>query len=239
LPDIFRYADLVSTNDVVAERALAGAADGFWVMADVQTAGRGRRGRVWQSPPGNLYCSTLVRHRDSDPPLQQLSFVAAVALQETLSEYSAHIQLKWPNDLLIQGRKLSGILLEGGGTPASGQWVVIGVGVNVKHFPDDVERPATSLAKQLTGPPPESADVLSRLAVNFDTWCDVWRQQGFAPVRSRWLQFATGIGQTIEVRLGQESLTGMFTGLDADGALLLQLDSGHVRAVHAGEVYGI
>lgn len=213
--------------------------DGFWVMADVQTSGRGRRGRVWQSQPGNLYCSTLVRHRETDPPLQQLSFVASVALHDSLSEYSPHIQLKWPNDLLVQGRKLSGILLEGGGTPASGQWVVIGIGVNVQHFPEDVERPAISLAHLLSGAAPEPADVLHILAGRFAAWCEQWRQLGFAPVRSRWLQHATGIGHRIEVRLGQESLTGVFTGLDSGGALLLQLDSGAIRTVHAGEVYGI
>jgi BirA family transcriptional regulator, biotin operon repressor / biotin---[acetyl-CoA-carboxylase] ligase len=239
LPDIFRFDALPSTNDDVAERAQRGADDGFWVMADVQTSGRGRRGRVWQSPPGNLYCSTLVRQRDTDPPLQQLSFVAAVALHETLSEYCAHIQLKWPNDLLVQGRKLSGILLEGGGGPVAGRWVVIGIGINVQHFPENVDRPAISLAHLLSGTAPEPADVLHTLAGHFAAWCEQWRQQGFAPVRSRWLQYATGIGHRIEVRLGQESLTGVFTGLDGEGALLLQLDSGAIRTVHAGEVYGI
>lgn len=208
-------------------------------MADQQTAGRGRRGRPWQSPVGNLYCSTLVRQQPDEPPLQQLSFVTAVALHETLSAFVPGIKLKWPNDLLLGDRKISGILLEGGSAARQAAWVVVGIGVNLAHYPADTERPATSLAALMPEPPPEPYHVLEQLVAGFAKWRVLWRQQGFAAIRTRWLQHAMGVGQRIEVRLGQETLFGLFTGLDDGGALLLQLDSGAIRAVHAGEVFGV
>ncbi len=238
MADIIRFADIASTNDEVTERAHKGTSDGLWVMADQQSAGRGRRGRAWHSPVGNLYCSTLVRRQSDEPPLQQLSFVAAIALHETLDRYAQGIQLKWPNDLLLAGKKLSGILLEAGSSGA-GSWVVVGFGVNLAHFPEDTERPATSLAANMHEPPPEPLALLEKLAMCFVAWRGIWRQHGFLPIRTQWLRHATGIDKRIEVRLGQETLYGLFVGLDDTGALLLQLDSGVIRAVHAGEVFGV
>ncbi len=237
MADIRRYAELASTNDALAALALSDAVEGIWIVADQQTSGRGRRGRIWHSPPGNLFCSTLVRQNPVDPPLQQMSFVAALALHETLVAYTGNIHLKWPNDLLVEGKKLSGILLEAGGAKENAH-VIIGIGVNLAHYPEDVERPATSIAA-LTGAAPQPMDVVTRLAENFARWRANWGAHGFAAVRAAWLARATGVGQRIEVRLGQETLFGMFTGLDEAGALLLRLDSGVIRAVHAGDVYGI
>jgi BirA family transcriptional regulator, biotin operon repressor / biotin---[acetyl-CoA-carboxylase] ligase len=236
LPHILRFAELGSTNDEVAAHALAGAEDGLWICADQQTSGRGRRGRPWMSPPGNLYCSTLVRNAPGDPPLQQLSFVAAVALFDVLAKYVPDIKLKWPNDLLIGGDKLSGILLESANNQAS---VVIGFGVNLAHFPLNAERPATSLAAHMTAAPPAAAEVVAALADAFDEWRNRWRAEGFACVRPYWLSQAAGLGQPIQVHLGHDVLHGTFAGLDETGALLLQLDSGAVRTVHAGEIFGV
>jgi BirA family transcriptional regulator, biotin operon repressor / biotin---[acetyl-CoA-carboxylase] ligase len=236
LPEIIRFAELASTNDEIAARAAAGSNDGLWVMAETQTSGRGRLGRPWLSPPGNLYCSTLVRAAPGEPPLQQLSFVAALALHEVLSAHVPGIRLKWPNDLLLAGDKLSGILLETANNRTS---VVIGFGVNLLHFPTDAARPATSLAAHLSGVTPAAEDILLELAASFAGWRARWRESGFAVVRTQWLAQAAGLGQRIVAQLGHETLHGVFTDLDADGALLLQLDSGMVRAVHAGDIFGV
>lgn len=236
MSNILRFAELGSTNDEVAARAVAGAGDGLWVMADQQTAGRGRRGRPWISPAGNLYCSTLVRSAAGEPPLQQLSFVAAVALHEVLSAYVPAIKLKWPNDLLLAGDKLSGILLETANNQTS---VVIGFGANLAHFPLAAERPATSLAAHMTGTPPTALTVVDALAEVFARWRARWRMNGFAVIRAQWLLHAAGLGKPIMVQLGHETLDGVFESLDGSGALLLRLDSGAVRAVHAGDIFGV
>lgn len=228
-----------STNDWLLERT-GELPDGHWVRADRQTAGRGRRGRVWSDGLGNLMTSVLIR---ADGPVQQLSFVAAVALREAIITATTGVQgletcppealkLKWPNDLLLSGRKVSGILLE-----RSGAALVIGIGVNLASHPEVVERPATSLgaAGIALGP----AQLHDALMAAFGHWRGRWAGEGFAPVRAAWLRHAAGLGERIAVRLGDEALEGRFEGLDADGALLLGLDDGATRAIHAGEVFSL
>ena len=217
-----------STNDWLLARATE-LADGHWVIADRQTAGRGRRGRVWSDGAGNLMASVLVR---AEGPVQQLSFVAALALQAALG-LGDRIRLKWPNDLLLDGVKVSGILLE-----RSGAALVIGMGVNLAQHPDATERPATSLAAAGV-PVPAPVDVLARLIPAFADYRAGWAAQGFGPVRDRWLQHAAGVGERIAARLGTETVEGRFEGLQADGALALRLDDGSLRAIHAGEVFAL
>ena len=205
-----------------------------------QSAGRGRLGRVWQSPPGNLYASTLVRLRPTDPPAASLAFVAAVALEEVVRAYASGglkgdadpILLKWPNDLLIGGAKLSGILLEG-----AGEAVIIGVGLNLAHHPEGLERPVTSLAAQgLEAPDP--ALVLEDLAAAFQRWLERWRNEGLAPIRAAWLARAHARGTALTANLPDgESIDGLFDGLDPDGALILRLADGGRRVIHAGDVF--
>jgi BirA family biotin operon repressor/biotin-[acetyl-CoA-carboxylase] ligase len=228
-----------STNDWLMERA-AVLPDGHWVRADRQTAGRGRRGRVWNDGAGNLMTSVLVKAKG---PVQQLSFVAAVALREAIVEAAADIEgpvphlppalkLKWPNDLLLHGKKVSGILLEG-----SGEAVIIGLGVNLASHPENTERPATSLGAAGIALGPRELHVA--LVASFAAWRQRWQREGFAPVRAEWLRHAGGLGERIVARLGDESIEGRFDGLDADGALLLGLDDGATRAIHAGEVFAL
>jgi BirA family biotin operon repressor/biotin-[acetyl-CoA-carboxylase] ligase len=228
-----------STNDWLLEQA-AVLPDGQWVRADRQTAGRGRRGRVWSDGLGNLMTSVLVRAKG---PVQQLSFVAAVALREAILAATNGVQglspcppealrLKWPNDLLLQGRKLSGILLE-----RSGDALVIGIGVNLASHPVIAERPATSLGAEGIALGPRELHLA--LVDCFDEWRARWALHGFAPVRAEWLRHATGLGDRVVARLGDEALEGRFDGLDGEGALLLRLDDGDVRAIHAGEVFAL
>ena len=220
-----------STNDWLVTRAET-LPDGHWVIADRQTAGRGRRGRVWSDGAGNLMASVLVR---AEGPVQQLSFVAAIALLAALGGggQGERFALKWPNDVLLDGNKVSGILLE-----RTGAALVIGFGVNIAAFPAGTDRPATSLVSAGL-PAVTPTELLARLMPAFAQYRGLWEAQGFAPIRERWLVRAAGVGERVAARLGTETIEGRFEGLEADGALALRLDDGALRAVHAGEVFAL
>lgn len=169
--------------------------------------------------------SVLVR---ADGPVQQFSFVAAVALREAIAEAcGVETGLKWPNDLLLDGAKVSGILLE-----KAGDALVVGIGVNVGFAPEGVDRSVAAVGGTVDG-------LFLALRARFAEWRGRWAAQGFAPVREAWLTAATGVGGMIEARLGSETLVGRFEGLDLDGALLLDLGGGRLRAIHAGEVFSL
>jgi BirA family biotin operon repressor/biotin-[acetyl-CoA-carboxylase] ligase len=212
--------------------AASGLEEGVWLRAERQTLGRGRQGRPWASSPGNLYASTLVRIRPSDPPAPTLALVAAVALEEAVSAYVPGMAvLKWPNDVLIDGAKLSGILLE-----RAGDAVVIGIGVNLAHHPTDTDRRATSLAVYDVAIAPE--DFIETLAEAFARWVECWRGQGIDMVRRRWVANAHPIGTPLNVRLPDgPAIDGLFDGLDPEGALILRLADGTRRVIHAGDVF--
>jgi BirA family biotin operon repressor/biotin-[acetyl-CoA-carboxylase] ligase len=223
-------AETGSTNADMLELARTGATEGLWLRAERQTGGRGRQGRAWESPPGNFYASTLIRVRAGDPSPATLALTAAVALEEAVSVFAPGVQLKWPNDLLIGGAKLSGILLE-----RTGDAVVIGFGVNLAHHPTDLERPATSLAGHGDAPDPEI--FAETLADSFARWVASWRE-GLGPVRERWLARAHPAGTALTARLSDGSaIDGLFQGLDSDGALILRLADGTSHVIHAGDVF--
>lgn len=236
---LIAYATIASTNDEAKRLARDGAAEGLIVRAARQTAGRGRRGRPWVSPPGNLYMSLLQRPRCRAVTAAQLGFVAALSLAEglaALAPAAVEFRLKWPNDLLANGRKIAGILLETEMT--SGEipdFVVIGVGVNLASSPPDTPYAATSFAKEAaTELAPEAA--LASFIGRFARWSGIWREQGFGPVRDAWLARAVGLGEAIQVRLDRETLGGRFVDLDDDGALLLDMPDGR-RRIAAGEIF--
>ncbi|PTS79270.1 biotin--[acetyl-CoA-carboxylase] ligase [Sphingomonas sp. HMWF008] len=228
-------AETGSTNADMLALAGSGIAEGVWLRAERQNGGRGRQGRVWASPVGNFYGSTVVRVRGGDPSPATLALVAAVALEEVIRVYLPDVgeglSIKWPNDLLLDGAKLSGILLE-----RAGDAVVVGMGVNLAHHPDDTDRLATSLAAH--GITPDPSDFAETLADAFARWVGVWRGQGLGPVRARWLERAHPIGTALTARLPDGSATdGLFGGLDVDGALNLRLADGTTRVIHAGDVF--
>ena len=232
------FAEIDSTNEEARRLASAGERGPVWIAADRQTAGRGRRGRVWESPTGNLAATLLIV--PDKPPAQcaQLSFVAAIAAADAVARFApqAQIKVKWPNDVLANGRKIAGILLEsasGGGDP---YFLAIGVGVNLAHFPPDTEFPAISLAA-LGATVPNASDALAQLASGFAKWYDVWSAQGFAPIRDAWLARAAGLGSRIRARLSQEETSGVFESIDQTGALMLREISGKTRSISAGEVF--
>jgi BirA family biotin operon repressor/biotin-[acetyl-CoA-carboxylase] ligase len=212
---LIHHDQLDSTNSEARRLAEAGERGPVWITADRQTAGRGRRGRAWEQGEGNL-AATLLIHPTGD-------FAQLFAP-------SAPITVKWPNDVLANGKKLAGILLESG--PG---WLAIGIGVNLVSHPDGTEFPATSLA-QLGIAPPSSQDALALLAARFAHWYDAWMSEGFEILRSAWLARAGGLGAPIRARLPHETRHGVFEGIDATGALLLN-EQGKVRAITAGEVF--
>ncbi|MCC2975850.1 biotin--[acetyl-CoA-carboxylase] ligase [Sphingomonas sp. PL-96] len=227
-------AETGSTNaDLLALAGAGAVSEGLWLRAERQTAGRGRLGRAWVSPTGNLYASTVVRLRPSDPAAATLAFVAAVALEEAVRVHlpkARGLALKWPNDLLIAGAKLSGMLLE-----RAGDMVVLGIGLNLAHHPDLADRLTTSLAAHGAEVAPDA--FLETLAEGFARWLARWRGEGLAPVRQRWLERAHPIGTALTARLPDgRGVTGLFHGLDADGALLLRLADGTRHVMHAGDV---
>jgi len=218
----------------VLELARGGIAEGLWLAALRQTAGRGREGRTWVSPVGNLYISTLVRIRPSDPAAPTLALVAAVALEETVRVFApalAGLAIKWPNDLLIDGAKLSGILLE-----REGDAVVIGFGVNIAERPDNLDRAVTSLADH--GIAVERRVFAETLAEVFGRWLERWRGEGLGVVRDRWVERALAKDTALTARLPDgSSFDGLFQGLDQHGALILRLADGRTHVMHAGDVF--
>jgi BirA family biotin operon repressor/biotin-[acetyl-CoA-carboxylase] ligase len=229
-----------STNEEAKRLAAAGAATGTIVWAGEQTAGRGRRGRGWVSPPGNLYVSLLLRPDCELPAACQLNFVAAVALAEAIAGLlpgGVETALKWPNDVLVEDAKVSGILLEASAAADRMiEWLVIGVGVNVSSCPTDTPYAATSL-QRAGATAVTAATVLQAFVDRFQSWYDAWRDRGFAPVRARWLALARGLGEAIEVRLDHETLRGRFAGLDASGALTLDTVDGPRRHITTGDLF--
>lgn len=224
-----------STNADLIALAATGIPEGFWLRAERQTGGRGRLARRWESPAGNLYCSTIVRLRPYDPPPGTLALVAAVAVQEIVGHFlpPPHLAtIKWPNDILIGNAKLCGMLLE-----RAADAIIIGVGLNVAHHPDLPDRPATSLAACGAGAI-DPGYVLETLAESFARWLEIWRAQGIAPVRERWLKHAHPSGTALRANLPDGStLEGLFVGLDSEGALILCLANGGSHVIHAGDVF--
>ena len=225
-----------STNEEAVRRGRSGQCGPLWLIALAQEAGRGRSGRAWVSAPGNLFTSLLMPlERIETGPLH--SFVAALALRDTfisLLPPMRAVTLKWPNDVLVEGRKIAGILLESG-TGSAGRWLVVGIGANLVDAPEGTRWPSTSLG--IEGGRAADAPILAaNLRKRFAHWAGRLAREGFAPVREAWLASAAMRGETIEVRLPDRTLRGRFDGIDGDGALLLGR-AGSTRRILAGDVF--
>jgi len=229
-----QVTEIDSTNEACRLRALAGETAGLVVRADRQTSGRGRRGRTWTSPRGNLYASLLLRPARPVSEAAALGFAAVTAMgdvAEVLLPSAAQIRHKWPNDLLINGRKVGGILLE-----TQPGFLVLGIGVNIASHPEDTPYPSTDLVAEGAAPTsPQS--LLERLLVAFAPLYAQWEADGFAALLPAWRRRAAGLGTAIEVRLEHETLSGLFKDLEPDGTLRLALADGTERRIAAGDVY--
>ena len=225
-----------STNADLLAALAAGehVAESDWLVADRQSAGRGRQGRDWFDGSGNFMGSTVIRPGPHDPAASSLAFLAGLALYEAVQPVLADprgLSLKWPNDLLLDGAKLAGILLEAG----AGGAVVVGIGVNLARAPDLPDRPAAALADR--GPAPDRDLFAAALAKSWDLEVERWRAGGLAPILRRWEALAHRHGTSLTVHEpGGGIVTGTYAGLAQDGALRLRLADGGERIAHAGDV---
>jgi BirA family biotin operon repressor/biotin-[acetyl-CoA-carboxylase] ligase len=235
LPDgwtLVAFDSVGSTNDEAAQLADAGAAEGTVVWAREQTGGRGRRGRHWASPVGNLYSSIVLRPVCTALRATELGFVAALAVADIVPA-DREVRVKWPNDVMVGGGKIAGILLESSiGQGGQVEHVVAGIGVNVGFAPQlpEMRYPGAALGGSV-----EAA--LERLARALAGRLADWRHDGFEAVRAAWLAKAGPLGTEVDVRLGEEIVRGRFAGLDREGALLLDTTAGP-RKIVSGELLG-
>ncbi len=219
---------------------MQGAPHGAAVVAEEQTAGRGRRGRSWLSPPGkNLYLSLILRPQLPPARAPELTLVAAVAACEALRALGCRAGIKWPNDLQVAGKKLGGILTELHATPGQVDFVVLGIGINLNlaaaDLPPELQSIATSAQIEL-GAPVDRAAFLADLLARLERWSERHLESGFDAIRQRWTKLSTTVGARVRVQLTGQLLEGQALGLDPSGALQIRTDAGAVQTVLAGDV---
>ena len=225
-----------STNTEALTLARAGERSPLWLVARAQTAGRGRRGRTWVSEPGNLYASLLLVAPVAPDRVAELSFVAALAVRDAIASIPAAknhaLTLKWPNDVLIDGRKFAGILIEG-----EGATVVVGIGINCVHHPQTTMFPATDLAAM--GVSVTAEEVFLALSAAMQRRLEQWDHgAGFAAIRRDWLAHAAMQGETVSISLPDGVRMGLFETVDVRGHLVLRLANGSRQTIAAGDVSG-
>ncbi|MGF1446588.1 MAG: biotin--[acetyl-CoA-carboxylase] ligase [Pikeienuella sp.] len=230
-----------STNAEAQRRAACGEPGPLWILAHQQTAGRGRQGRDWAQPPGNLAATLLMRPLLTAEQAAQLSFAACLAVADLLASLAprARVTLKWPNDPLLNGRKVAGILLESASRQTRLDWLAIGIGVNLAAAPPLPQRPGAPVATSVVGEgghliAPEAA--LDRLAPRLEHWIARHATEGFGPLRSAWLGRAEGLGRRIVARLPGAEHAGIYEDVDAAGQLVLREQAGVLR-ISAAELY--
>lgn len=237
--DLWAFDVLDSTNDQCRRMFEGGTPGNFWVVSAKQSSGKGRRGREWVSRQGNLFASLLYGIDCDLETASELSFVTAVAAREVVADIlqdNIPVTCKWPNDILVGGKKVAGILLETAGQGSEKpSHVIIGIGINVMNHPENPLYPATNLKKERC-PKLELDLILSRLVHTMAYWISQWKDHGFTPVRKAWKAHASGLGQEIIVRLPNEELKGRFVDLDKSGALILEF-AGERRHITAGDVF--
>jgi BirA family biotin operon repressor/biotin-[acetyl-CoA-carboxylase] ligase len=239
LPPIEALDEIDSTNAEARRRAEAGVTGPLWITTERQTAGRGRRGRAWETGEGNLAATLLFTTAKPPAEAAQVSFVAALAVADLASACvpASLVSLKWPNDPMIAGKKASGILVESGPSPNGGLWIAVGIGVNLASAPVAAERPATTFAAHMIAPPPKPLEALTQLAQAFERWRALWDSSGFPAIADAWTARAHGLGQPCTARLGSETVEGVAEGLEPDGSLRLRLVDGGIRRITAGDVF--
>ncbi len=229
--DVRHYDSVGSTNDEALRLASEGAAHGTVVHADEQTAGRGRLSRHWQSPPGNLYLSIVLRPDVPALRRAEIGFVAALAVADAIEMVlpnQLRTTLKWPNDVLLRGGKISGILLE-----SADDTLILGIGVNVLQAPGGVTYQVSTIVG--CGGLATVDGTRGHLLTALGHWWDVWERDGFSPIRAAWLARAHPPGTALRLAVGDRSIEGRFADLALDGTLIIDTDDGR-RRVAAGDV---
>ena len=233
---VFRFEDLDSTNSEAKRRAQTGDISSCWIVSERQSSGRGRLQRAWTSPRGNLYATALFEEPGGFQVATRLPFALALSVRETCARFTpdAHFRLKWPNDVRVEGQKISGILIETG-TLEGRLWIAAGIGINIASSPNNTDKPATSLSALGAGPGATVQSVFDALANAFVSRLNQARD-GFGSVRTDWLQHAEGLGRTVSVKLGGEPVQGVLEDMDDTGGLVLRLPDGSVKTIRAGDV---
>lgn len=238
---IHYFSELDSTNLFAVRRAREGGEEGEIVLAERQTHGKGRMGRSWFSPPGlNLYLSAILRPKLHPLHAPQITLMAAVALAETAQLFVAdHVSIKWPNDILVNGKKLAGILTESSCDPDRIHYVIVGIGVNLnlprESLPDALRDSATSVLV-LTGRPIDRTAFACRLIRSLDQCYGELERKGFGPLAERWESFSALKGKRVRVDMAGQQVAGLASGIDKDGALILLLEDGSRQRILAGDV---
>lgn len=233
------FDEIDSTILEARRRAEYGQLGPVWLIAKRQTAGRGRRGRAWVSPEGNLLVTLLFTTDRPPAEIALLGFATGVAIAETFEALGAQgaVTLKWPNDVLVGGAKTAGILIDSGALEGGRNWVALAFGVNVAVAPEALDQPTTCLRNTLAnGAAPEPLDVFAVLRPRLEAWAARLLGEGFAPLREAWLQRAHGIGAEVQVRQGEQAIAGRVAGLSPRGELELDTPTGR-RLISAGDIY--
>ena len=235
---IDHYSELPSTNSLAFQLAKSYQIDHrHIILSDLQTAGRGRMDRNWISPTGNLYFSLVLKPQKSITTSSQISFVATTAMGLAIAEFGGRrkINYKWPNDILLGGEKVAGILLESDAPESPNGFIILGIGVNINSHPNSVIYPACNLVDQgfVIG---NKTDLLKKFLDHFDILYQKWLDFGFAPIRNLWLDRAFNLDEQINVNLSGRSLKGVFKDLDQGGNLILGIDKENIL-ISSGEVF--
>ena len=234
------YEEIGSTNDEAFRLGLAGAPEGTALIANSQSAGRGRMQRVWHSPAGsNIYTSIILRPQIEPARAPQISILAGVAVADVLESYCPdRIKLKWPNDVLIDGKKVCGILSQMKTAASEVDFIVLGIGINVNisysQFPKEICNLATSLAIE-TGREISRQELIISLYENLGKWYKHLMQDGFGRVKEKWLSMSPMIGELVQVMFQEEAVSGKAIGIDEDGSLILLATGNKELKVSAGD----
>ena len=237
--DIKTIVEVDSTMNEINKLANAGADPGLVLVAESQTLGRGRQGRKWVSPKGNLYCSMLI-----SPPLNKelpnsvLAFVAGISVVEAIVDITSGAvcpNLKWPNDIIVSGKKIAGILIEGKSVGSSIISYFIGIGVNLKSHPKNLKSISTDIFS-ISGLNITSTQTVKKIIERIDVWLFRMESEGFEIIRKRWLDLSIKIGSNIKVNTSDITIHGIFKGLSLDGSLLLQTQQGNIINILSGDV---
>lgn len=235
---IHRFKKISSTNATARDLAKKGAKAGEVVIAEQQTKGRGRLQRKWLSKPGNLYVSLILRPHIPTKVASHLTFVASLAVAKTLEKnLGMSPSLKWPNDVLVDGKKIAGILTEIETVDSKIDFAIVGIGINVNQekFPKNLSQTATSL-QQILGKSLNLDQILEQLLQSFEEWYTAYLKQGFSIIKEMWEEMSVIIGRDVEIRDHRKKLKGRALGIDQNGALLLQVSSGETIPVYSGDL---
>lgn len=234
------HAELPSTQDEARSLAMQGAPEGTVVIAESQTAGRGRLGRSWSAPPGGIYLSIILRPVMTPPEALRLPLITGVAVSQAIEKVTRlTARLKWPNDVLINGRKVAGILTEMNAEMDRLNFIIVGIGMNVntppESLPAELRDTAAVLSAEL-GRPISRVKLVQTLLTEFEILYDEFRKEGFEPIRKRWKAFSETLGTMVTVTFADQQVQGRAFDIDQDGALLIQKWNGNLERVVAGDV---